>query len=199
MEFLKINENKLKITLGAEELEKWGISAEDLDGADLRSRAFLRKILRQAEREVGFFTEQLRTLVQLYVSRDGGCELFVSRITQEESCNGEGSISLEHPSCTLSEANTSLFGFDSLEWLLIVCRRLRAQGFCQPSRAYRDTEGRYYLLLEGVDLFDLSNLNEYTFIFEFGSCESPDSMVQKLREHGRLICGNRAVDQLGIL
>ena len=63
MEFLKINENKLKITLGAEELEKWGISAEDLDGADLRSRAFLRKILRQAEREVGFFTEQDRKSV----------------------------------------------------------------------------------------------------------------------------------------
>ena len=196
MEFLKINENKLKITLRAEELEEWGIVAEDLDCADLRSRAFLRKLLRCAEGEVGFVTERFRTLIQLYVSRDGGCEIFVSRIEPPDSEEGDGASHNERISVEPVSASSLAFRFERIEWLLAVCRRLRQLGFSGESHAYLGPDGSYYLCLE-----DLPPMcaDAYAFIYEYGHGESPDATHSLLRECGRLICPSRAVEQLGIL
>lgn len=199
LDFLKINENKLKITLSAEDLSGWGLDAEDLDCADLRSRSLLRKLLRQAEREVGFLTERFRTLVQLYVSKDGGCELFVSRLAPKDSDSEEELFSVAKDPSAPSEDTLSVFLFDTLDWLLAVCRRLRQMGYRGQSRAYRGAEGKYYLILEDVDSFGMSCPNKYAFIYEFGSAESAHAVGQMLREHGQLLCNERAVEQLGVL
>ena len=199
MEFLKIDENKLKITLTPEELSQWGLDAEDLDCADLHSRSFLRKLLRRAEHEVGFFTEKYRTLVQLYASKDGGCEVFVSRITPLDSDSEEEMTSTSKESEPHHEDALFAFSFDKLEWLLAVCRRLRNMGYCGHSRAYRGTEGRYYLILEGIKPLCSFELCEYSFICEFGSAESPQAIGQILREYGHLLCKDDAVEQLGVL
>ena len=195
MDFLKINENKLKITLSAAELEEWGVCAEDMDGADLRSRTLLRKLLRRAEEEVGFFTERLRTLVQLYVSRDGGCEIFVSRLPSPDDLSE--SLCAESPVCHGS--SSAVFSFDHLAELLSVCRRLRQLGYAEASSAFRGSDKKYYLCLEGAELTWELQPSKYTFIYEYGTRESECAVRQMLREYGHLICPSDAVAQLGIL
>ncbi|MBQ9086100.1 MAG: adaptor protein MecA [Clostridia bacterium] len=200
MDFLKINENKLKITLTAEDLEEWDMDAEELDYGSPQTRALLQDLLRRADLAVGFPTERARVLVQLYSSRDGSCEMFVSRIGVASAEEG-GSSPLLHckPSHRSAGGVAGAFGFDRLEWLLCVCRRLRGIGYGRNSAVYRGDDRRYYLFLEGLDPLGYLNPDEYSFISEYGSVESVSAMRQFLREHGTPICTENAVERLGLL
>ena len=77
MEVLHITDKKLKLTLSAEEAAR-----HRLDGKRLEElgdvRALLSSILSGVENVSSFLTG--RVLVQAYPMRDGGCELFVTRL-----------------------------------------------------------------------------------------------------------------------
>ena len=80
MEFILINENKIKVMLSACDLEEFEIEAEELDYANTDTKRMLWDILSRAKHSTGFDTDGQRVLVQLYPSRHGGCEMFVTKI-----------------------------------------------------------------------------------------------------------------------
>ncbi|MBQ7387700.1 MAG: adaptor protein MecA [Clostridia bacterium] len=79
MEFLRIGDAKIKIVLTGSELAGYGISASD-DGCSAKNRRAVWEILEEAKREVGFDPEGDKILVQFYPMRDGGCEMFVTKL-----------------------------------------------------------------------------------------------------------------------
>ena len=97
------------------------------------------------------------------------------------------------------ESRTGAFGFDRLEWMISVCRRLRDSGYEGESRAFRCDDLRYYLFLEEPRLSDYLPLNEFSFISEYGTRENARALGHFLCEHGTAICEQGAIEQLGIL
>ena len=79
MEFLHIGESKLKIVMSAEELKEYGISPKD-EGTTLTCRRAVWEILDRAKSVCGFNPNGDKILVQFYPMRDGGCELFVTKL-----------------------------------------------------------------------------------------------------------------------
>jgi negative regulator of genetic competence, sporulation and motility len=88
MEYILINESKLKITLGGEELEARALESEKLDYADPDAKQLFCDILEQARQRLGFDTTGYRVLLQLYPIRDGGCELYVTRLSKLDELDG---------------------------------------------------------------------------------------------------------------
>lgn len=80
MELIVIDENKLKIMLSAPDMQHYELRAERMDCADEETRRAFRHIFHDARDRIGFDTEGERLFVQLYTSRGGGCEIFVTKL-----------------------------------------------------------------------------------------------------------------------
>lgn len=80
MELIVISENKLKIMLTAPDMAHYELEGSRMDCADSHTRAAFRHIFRDVRAESGFDTEGERLLVQLYASKEGGCEIFITKL-----------------------------------------------------------------------------------------------------------------------
>lgn len=211
MEIMMINENKLKIMLDYRDLAEFDMEVEDLDYRNTETKQMLWEILRRAKRTVGFDTDGSRLLVQVYPSRDGSCEIFITKLeTAESEATGgnmgqkqekEASFRRGKPWSTEIPSNTLpvVFAFDCLEWLICVCRRLQTIGYRGNSSVYISDECRYYLLIDRSASEEDFSLNEYSFITEYGSREPAETLRVFLAEHGTIICQANAIEQLSRL
>lgn len=80
MELIVISETKLKIMLTAPDMVRYELEGSPMDCADARTRAAFRHIFDDARAEIGFDTEGERLFIQLYASKGGGCEIFVTKL-----------------------------------------------------------------------------------------------------------------------
>ncbi len=99
MELILIDKTKLKIMLTAPDMQHYALDTSRLEGmacTDTHTREVFRHIFHDAEAETGFHTDGEKLLVQMYTSKCGGCEIFVtklenkSRISADENSTDEG-------------------------------------------------------------------------------------------------------------
>lgn len=203
MEFIRINDSKLKVMLSKSDLDEFDIKTDELDYSKTETKRMFWDIIGRAKKSVGFCCDGMKVLVQLYSSRDGGCEMFVSKLEKIVSSSDEE----EHQSLcykplykkTANESRTGAFAFESLEWLISVCRRLFGIGYSEKSSAFAGDDGNFYLFLDGLDATGYFPLDEYSFINEYGTQENAEALRSFLDEHGRVICKNDAVKILSVL
>ena len=81
MELILINEKKLKIMLTPEDMREYEIDCESVDYARAETRRAFWSILDEAKHRTGFDAASERVYIQLYPSREGGCEMFVTRLS----------------------------------------------------------------------------------------------------------------------
>ncbi len=206
MEFILISESKLKIMLSKSDLEEFDLRVDALDYAKTETKRMFWDMISRAKRSVGFCCDGMRVLVQLYASRDGGCEMFVSKLGEadenfEHECGSElGALHCK----TLykrdrGQTRRGAFYFDSLEYLITVCRRLSGIGYSGDSSAYISDDRRFFLFLDGLDATGYLPLDEYSFICEYGHSANLDASAELLCERGKQICAHEAVEILSRL
>ena len=211
MEFILINDNKIKVMLTEDDLREFEIETEDLDYSNTDTKRMFWDVLSKAKKLTGFDTDGQRVLVQLYPSRHGGCELFVTKIgslcSADENCPTKKrepiiseKISLDEDEEAFEKAknNYSVLSFKKIESVIAVCRHLSIIESPSLSSAYIGDNGRYYLVLNDLEVSGYT-LDKYSFVFEFGTLENYESTVAYLAEHGKLLAKTRAVSLLASL
>ena len=201
MDLIKINENKLKIMLTPLDMQSYDISAEELDSESIETRAAFRTIMDEARNRTGFDTGGNRIYVQLYPSKSGGCELFVTKLGLSGQRIKKERLALHCPKAP-PKPHIFVFTFEKLEHLLRICRRLQSDSndFCSSVR--RDDFGWYYLLLqenkheERAAFIDPMTL---AYIYEYAIPNDPDSTLLYIKEHSTSICENNAIVRLSKL
>lgn len=189
MEYLQINQNKLKITLTKEECERYGIKEEGGDFNSLSVRGALADLLAASGAAPEFRREGEKLLVQFFPCVRGGAELFVTRL----SSVGERERRAISSSSNIStyKRSRSLFLFDSIDSL---SRAAHAMMGSPISDLYRTFGGDYLL-----DVYDerLGELSSCDILLEFStrlpSSRAPssewdtllikDNAIEKLREN----------------
>ena len=78
MELILISKSKLKIMLDEKDMKEYNIG-DETDCARAETRRAIRTILDRAKDQIGFNTDGVEIFVQLYTSKSGGCELFVTK------------------------------------------------------------------------------------------------------------------------
>lgn len=221
MDLIRIDDNKMKIMLTPVDMQCYDLDAKAWDYNKTETRRAFRSILDDVRTQTGFDAHGNKLYVQLYPSREGGCEMFVTRLdvvcALGESAERRA-LSMGHTTPALQgrpqqsqeheRRRAIAFVFDALEHLLCVCRRLHAQDFRGGSAAYRGEEGRYYLLLterlgegslERATRGGLLDRRSLSFISEYGIQQNADTVRLYIREHGCPICERDAVGQLADL
>ncbi len=215
MELIMISSSKLKIMLSPDDMQKYALDA-DIDYADSKTRKAFRTILEEARQKTGFDTESEKIFIQLYPSKKGGCEVYITKIDDADNEYSELSIKLGYdakPTKKYPERGAGAgaptkrqsarerkraYSFSSLENMISVCRRLLALHWKGQSSAYNEN-GRFYILLRDKSGFDSSFLDRLSFICEYGSPENHDRLSKALSEYAVCICPSGAVEKLGVL
>lgn len=189
MEYLQINQNKLKITLTKAECESYGIKEEGGEFNSVSVRDSLGKILTSAGAKEEFRREGEKLLVQLFPVSDGGAELFVTRLSSVGERERRAVTS--SPNLTTYKASRQKFIFDNKETLERAIKALRTE----PSAdLYRTYDGNYLL-----DILDerLGELSSSDILLEFSTRLPPnylpspewdtliykDTAIKRLREN----------------
>ena len=207
-----ISDNKLKVMLCESDLKHFDIKAEQLDYSNTETKRMFWDILNKAKHQTGFDTDGQRVLVQLYPSKEGGCEMFVTKIgvlctgSSDECeklinnhCYTEKNISSPPKSKKIKSHKTlfSVFGFEKTEMMLEVCRRLFSMGYIGESSSYICDNGKKYLFLSDINCNEYQHIDEFSFISEYGQIENHETIKHFISEHGKIICSRDAVATLG--
>ena len=197
MEYIQINDSKLKIICDKEDLYPYGISADALEYGDADTRKFLEDIFEHAKTALGFETKHHRILVQLYPSSDGGCEIFIHRLG---ALNKEPDENEKTKKQSAPKKCEKIFFFNKLDSLLEVCNRLSIKDFDGKSAVYYVADKGYFLSIElfcDLDEYKIFMLDEYSFILEYGEPENAALHLPYLKEHAKCLCRENAVETLG--
>lgn len=194
MELLLISENKIKISLTKADLDGYSITSDDIDYDNTETRRVFWTLLDEAKRKTGFDAAKSRIFIQIYPGKDGGCELYVSKISRAEK-DDEISLNVLRELSKISkeskEKKPSVYLFDGMSELIAVCRRLKSLGYSQSSSAYSEGKSRFFLSVDGD--------GEYSFIEEYGIRQSTEKIMLYIKEHCGAICEGDAVIRLGEL
>ena len=188
MDFLTINENKLKIMLSAAEVKEYGIEGERSDYRDPGIQRAFWRILDRAGEECGFKVKGDKLLIQYYPSKSGG-EIFVTRLGKI-SAGIERNIATSDSITMLSSRNMiyRFESYDSLEQLSLGLMRTRAEG---AADLYLCEDGCYYLFFE--ERCDLGAISPFSLISEFGE-EMPQNLESYIKEHSEPVLIGNAFD-----
>ena len=149
MDIIAVNENKLKVILTPKDLEEFSLTTEELDYSRPETRLLLKCLLIRAKNEVGFDADGSRLLVQLYPSKHGGGEIYITKIgalcsyedyntydTSHDELFEYSNISYDfHEKEDENEPDT-LIRFESINAMIGYSKRLMAAGYVGPSKAY---------------------------------------------------------------
>lgn len=146
MEHILISPGKLKLMLTKSDLDRYDLDCEAMDSEDTLTRQAFRELLADVKRVSGFDAADDKVFIQLYPSRDGGAEIYITKLSprQEEKSRKDDTIKL-----------TGVYRFDSMEALLTVCSYINTQSIMpgkhphlpSASSAWQ-SDGKYYLICE---------------------------------------------------
>ena len=168
MEFIKIHDKKLKIALSGEEIAQYGLTLAELDYRNVETKRALWQMLGEAKRKCGFDASGESLYVEVYPSRSGGCEIFVSCLSVKE---GAAALTV----CPVS--------FDESEPMIAASAALLVAGYRGRSLLYRLC-GRFYLVLF-LSKADRERLT-LPLALEFGR-EENESVYDVVKREGQLL------------
>jgi len=198
MELILISENKLKITLSECDMKQYDLDCNTIDYDNTETRRAFWSILDEAKQQTGFDAAKQRVFIQLYPSKEGGCEMYVTKLETKGVRAIDSEAKRSHALLPLSRRYIA-FSFESLDLLICVCKRLRSICFSGSSEAYLTSNGRYLLILDEPEENAYIGLSEHSFIEEFGKRENLRSVKLMTEEHASCICKKDAVEILGVL
>ena len=160
MEILRIGKHAIKISLNTDEAQEYKILDSEILDSDEIKEAFSRLLLK-AKEAVDFSYAGRKIFTEIFPSKDGGCEIYVSCISVEAE-NAVYKNKSNQPD--VKKPKLSIFDFDSIDNLLLACYRLKEIDYKSRSSIYYDIEKkRYFMILEDVYIKDL----KYAFLLEY--------------------------------
>ncbi len=207
MEWIRISDSKLKIMLSAEDARRYALDCKTADYADVMTRNAFREILTEVRAETGFDATEDKVYIQMYPSKEGGCELFITKMglvladhgftESVRPCPASKNTAKYPKSPQTVRKRECVFTFSKLEDLLSLCKRM-TPFFKGESQVWQDEQAVWWLLLS--DHGDLLTVREdFRFALEYGIAQQPREARLYLGEHGKVICPQNAVATLGAL
>lgn len=225
MELILISDSKLKIMLTTDDMKAYALDCSTLDYDNTETRKAFWSILDEAKHRTGFDAASEKVFVQVYPSKAGGCEMYVTKLGlfadrsveedfPEENIrirgkNGKerrGEDNIFRYGCAEREKSAyisrseSAYRFETIEQLIGACRRLLSL-FRGKSEAYSDGQNYYLYLKEKNSQGQTADLHRVCRIFlsEYAECIDVSALMLYVGEYGKQICADDAVGTLGKL
>ncbi len=165
------------------------------DHADVMTRSAFREILSDIKQESGFDAKEDKVYIQMYPSKQGGCELFVTKIgllLSEDLPSFEPNPPVPSKKRPPKEMY-SYYLFQDVHTLILLCRRLLTEKHALKCIAFLDECDRWWLCV--TTGWEQKGVLPH-FLSEYGKEMPHEQAMLYLDEHAKQMCSN-AVQQLG--
>ncbi len=193
MEHIIISPGKMKLMLTRADLEHYELELSSLDSEDTVTRRAFRELLDDVKEMSGFDASDDKVFIQLYPSRDGGAEIYITRLTAKREAEGEKEPEFINIS--------TVYGFGTLSDMISACAHTKDEEMPDLSSAWSG-EGGYYLLAEDIvpyrnRFYDKKRLKKHHIIGDYGKIIDNQTAVFYVKEHCFCFCEKNAVKMLG--
>lgn len=137
MEHILISPGKLKLMLTKSDLDKYNLDCAALEGEHTHTRRAFRALLSDVKRVAGFDAASDKVFIQLYPSRDGGAEIYITRLM----------AAADSHTAQNKRTVTEVYRFPSMSALLAACSHADASHLPHGSSAWHGDDGACYLIV----------------------------------------------------
>ena len=204
MKIEKITENKLRIVLNLEDLERNNIDFESVVNNTPETQSLILSILNKAEKEVGFYTQDCKILIEALASFDGNFVFTITKTPPPAYKTGVSSFSRKVPKQkkkAFKSLSPLIYSFQNFEEFCEFCKALHIEFLshecirliCKKTSLYF-YNNTYYLLISGINA-EYEHLNVFfSVISEFTDrVNNFKNFDAKLLEYGKPIFKKNAI------
>lgn len=200
MKIEKLTENKIRIILDLDELAKKNIDFLELTQNTEATQKLFKKILKQAEKEVGFNAENSKLLIEAFVSAEGFFIITFTKLASEKDAPIGTPLKLKvKKKLPNSLYKNAIYEFSNFDDFCNFCTYLAnsklndLEGLAKRILFY-EYNSRYFLTFSEIDAnFKYISLF-YTSISEFAKLVSNSEVYySKIEECGTIIFKNNAI------
>ena len=199
MKIEKLNDNKIRITLGLEDLKEKNIDFHSFMSNSSESQSLFLDMLREAEKEVGFVTKDHKLMIEAIAMADGNFVLTVTKDTSDNEKLKKNRIHIKRKSVDLNKP-IAIYSFETFDDFCSFCNFLNDSAFNDivhkiETISLYEYQKQYYLCLDGINV-DVAVLKGFcTAITEFGSyVNNAELFERKLKEYGTILIEENAID-----
>ncbi len=179
MEHILISPGKLKLMLTKSDLDKYNLDTAALEGEHTYTRRAFRALLSDVKRVAGFDAASDKVFIQLYPSRDGGAEIYITRLLARDDAREKNA------------RQKAVYRFPSLSALLAACSHAAAAAQALESSAWCGDDGACYLIITNSAYPSHERLN--VAIRAFGRKLTAPAASAYVAEHADCIVENNAL------
>lgn len=184
MEIIKINLTSIKVMLEREECETYDF-IHNTELCEERMLSSIDSLLLKINRAENLDFRSNKLLLQLYPSKNGGCEIYIS-CTEDKIMYKEKVI---QSSSRRNPSYVNVYRFDSFTELVDACSRLMLLTEDDGSEIYYDNErDKYYLLCQSISSKEM----RFAFLNEY-SKQLKTNTVYYIKEHFKCVCRSNAI------
>ncbi len=198
MKIEKLNEDKIRITLNLEELKNKNVDFHSFMSNPIETQSFFLDMLDEAEREIGFSTENYRIAIEALAMSNGNFIFTVTRI-QEQNKFTKKKLHIKKKIETLGKSNTSIFEFENFEDFCDFCNYLNnsifvtIKDYIKSNILYKYNE-KYYLVFKNNKIEPIVFNSFCASMSEFSkSIRNAETFENKLKEYGTIIVKTNAI------
>ena len=199
MKIEKLTDNKIRIILDIDDLMKKNIDVHSLIKNTDGTQNFFKKILKQAQKEVGFDIEDSKLLIEAFISSDGFFILTFTKISNEVKERKATMPKVKRKRVDSTSSN-AIYQFDTFDDFCSFCTYLKnsklgtLKKFAKNISLY-EYNSKYFLAFSEINTdFKYISLF-YTSISEFAKLASNSLCFNsKLIEYGKVIFKNNAIN-----
>ena len=206
MKIEKLTENKIRIILNLDDLKEKNIDYNSILDKPIESQQLFLEMLLKAEKEVGFYTEGCKLLVEAFSSSEGFFIFTITKFVEKKSDTTTPKkrvVAKKKTKQLNTKSYNTIYKFADFEAFCNFCNaidnieKLNIKKLCKNISLYIYNDV-YYLTLSDINI-DYEYINTfYSAISEFATLVShSDTFYTKLAEHGKIIIKKNAID-LGI-
>lgn len=199
MRIEKLNENKIRIFLGLDDLRENNIDLHDFMSNSLESQDLFLDLLSKAEAEVGFKTRNYKLLIEALASTDGNFIFTITRTKPDSSQKlKENKPKVKRQTATPNKA-LSIYSFNSFDEFCELCKYIQTSNLSRLIDKLKNSslvlyKGAYYLILSNLKL-NVADLKSFSYtVSEFSSrIKNEELLERKLKEYGKVIIPKNAI------
>lgn len=198
MNIEKLNDDKIRITLNINDLESKNVDFHSFMSNSIESQELFLDMLEEAEKKVGFVTDNYRIMVEA-ISQSNGDFIFTITRSLPETSTKKKKLHTKIKTNYLNQ-NKSIYKFESFEHFCEFCHSLNYNLPYKYTNIIENTslyfyKNYYYLVFNNIN--SDSKLIKYisSYISEFGFFVNSSKFFEGiLREHGNEIMQTQAIN-----
>lgn len=191
MKIEKLNENRIRITFNHSDLQENNIDVHSFMSNSIESQSLFLSMLDEAEREVGFITDNYKLSIEAIALSNGTFILTVTRIEKEvlKSTRVQAHRKNANPKSNLLIYKFSNFDdFCNFENFLSISLPNLVAPLSEGNSLYQYNQC-FFFILQNIDPSYANTIS--TIISEFATpIENSDLILHKIKECGKLVTEN---------